>query len=465
MEKEMTIETVVKDMDRKEKGSVKLPFGEKLGYAVGDLGTNLIFQTVSMFLLFFYTDVFGIAPAAASLLFLIARIWDAVNDPMMGFMVDRSKPKGDKFRPYLLKGAIPFAVLGILCFSTPELSAGAMIVYAYITYIGLGMAQTYIGIPYGALTSAMTQDPNQRTSLTAVRMLMAVFGGLIVAMGVPYLTGVLGNGDLAKGYQLTMIIFCVTAAILYLITYKTTKERVSVEKREQLKVSEIPSVWLKNKPLIIVSLLFIVIFGNTAVTGASAKYYFDYYLNRPELFGPFTAISMLLMLICLPAVPFLSKKIGKKRILLIGLAVSTVTPVGMFFISPENITMLFVLRIIGSIGFAPLAGMIWSLVPDTVEYGELKTGKRTEGMIYAINGFFFKFGMALGGLIPGVVLQYAGYVAQSTQTDQALFAIKALMTVVPFVLLVLGIIIFSFYNLDEKKYNEVLRLLKERNAA
>lgn len=440
---------------------IKLPMSEKIGYAVGDLGTNLIFQTVAMFLLFFYTDVFGIAPAAASLLFLIARIWDAVNDPMMGFLVDRSNSKRGKFRPYLLRGAIPFAIFAILCFSTPNIPYAWKIVYAYVTYIGVGMMQTYIGIPYGALTSAMTQDPGQRTSITAIRMLLAVLGGLIVAIGVPILTQNLGGNNLAKGYQYTMMIFASIAAVLYFITYATTKERVSVEQKEKIKVSDIPKVLFKNRPLMVVSALFVIIFGNTAIMGASAKYYFDYYLERPELFGAFIAISMVFMLICLPFVPMLSKKIGKKTVLTVGLAISTVTPIGMFFLPATSITGLFIVRVIGAIGFAPLAGIIWSLVPDTIEYGELKTGKRTAGLVYAINGFFFKFGMALGGLVPGVLLQVSGYVAHAAQTPEALFAIKSLMTIVPFVLTVIGIIIFQLYNLDEKKYKEVLKQLNQ----
>jgi len=435
---------------------------EKIGYALGDLACNLIFQTISIFLLFFYTDIFGISAAAASTLFLVARLWDAINDPIMGSIVDRTHTRWGKFRPYLLFGAIPFAILGILCFSTPNLSPNGKLLYAYITYIALGMIYTVVNIPYGALTSAITQDPMERTSLSSIRMFFALVGGLTVSIGIPMLSKILGGEDPARGYQLSMAIFSLIAMVLLFITFSTTTERYSNRNSSRTSLKESLKMLAKNRPLLILSCIFVLIFGNHTISGAVGIYFFRYVLQKPAMFGLYMTLSLVVMMLGLLMIPILLKKLSKKQILYLGLTISLVKHIVCL---SSSLPVIFIGVAIGSIGFGFVIGLLWGLVPDTIEYGEYATGVRAEGMVYAIIGFAFKFGMALGGLVPGFVLQATGYMPDVMQSFTAIMGIRSLMAVIPSVLLVVTIIILRAYSLDEKAYATIIEKLQSHSIS
>lgn len=443
--------------------SERLSMKEKLGYASGDLACNLVYQAISMFLLIFYVDVFGIKPSHAAILFLVARVWDAINDPIMGMIVDKTRTRFGKFRPYLLFGAIPFGIIAVLCFSTPALSATGKLIYAYVTYISLGMIYTVVNVPYGALSSSMTQDSNDRTSLSAVRMIFANLGGVSVAILMPLLVSKFGNGDQATGYQSTMILFAIIGALLLLITFVTTKERHTAVKQESIKVKDTINMIKSNRPLIIICLLFVVLFGNMAIGGSVGTFYYTYVLdNRMDLYGLITGLGMFLNVIVIVFVPGLAKKFEKKRLLMIALLITVFRPLSMI---GGHIPLIIVGTIIGSIGSGIMSGLLWGLVPDTIEYGEWKTGVRAEGAVYAATGFFFKFGMALGGVLPGFVLEWTGYVANQPQTSTALMGINTLVIIIPTILSVLMLVIMKFYELDTETYNKILVELKGRKES
>lgn len=442
----------------------KLSMKEKIGYSLGDLAFNLVFMNLTVYLLYFYTDIFGISAAAASTLFLVARLWDAVNDPIMGALVDKTHTKWGKFRPYILFSAIPFAIMAVLTFTTPNFSYTGKLIYAYVTYIGLGMVCTIINIPYGALASAMTQEHGERGSLSAIRMLFALMGGALVVVGMPILSGILGGGNIQKGYQYTMILFAILATVLNVITFATTKERYSTPNTgTKTSFKGIVNLLKTNRPLQIICLAFLVIFGMNAIGSAMGIYYFTYYVNRPDLIPVAGALPMGVMLIVLFSVPFLLKKIDKKTMLIVGMAISLIRYIAY---ATGNIPIIFAGIIIGSIGSGMATGVMWGFVPDTIEYGEWKTGIRAEGMVYAIVGFFLKFGSALGGLVPGVVLTVTGYVAKAPeQTSTAMFGILSLVSIIPFVLTLLFIMVMKFYKLDKAQYNKILEELKARKEA
>jgi glycoside/pentoside/hexuronide:cation symporter, GPH family len=435
---------------------------EKIGYAVGDLACNLVFQTISIFLLFFYTDIFGISAAAASTLFLVARLWDAINDPIMGSIVDKTHTRWGKFRPYLLFGAFPFALFGILCFSTPDFSATGKLIYAYVTYIALGMIYTVVNVPYGALTSAITQDPKERTSLSSIRMLFALAGGLAVSMGIPSLSRLFGGDDVAKGYQMSMGLFSIIAMLLLLVTFATTKERYSSTSSPKTSLAETIKMLKDNRPLLILSGIFIVIFGNNTISGAVGIYFFRYVLQDAALFGLYMTVSLLVMMVGLLIIPLLLKKLTKKQILYLGLSIALFKHLSCL---STSLPIIFTGNVIGSIGFGFVIGLLWGLVPDTIEYGEYTRGVRAEGMIYAIIGFAFKVGMALGGLVPGFVLQASGYVPDAVQSTSAIMGIRTLMAVVPVALLLVAIFGLRFYTLDEKTYASIIEKLRTKGPA
>jgi len=448
-----------------EKTNTKVSKVEKIGYASGDLACNLIYATVSTYLLFFYTDVFGISAAAAGTMFLVVRIFDAINDPIIGSVVDRTNTRYGRFRPYLLYSAVPFAILAILCFTTPDFSEWGKLVYAYITYTLLTVVYTFINVPYGALTSAITRDNDEVVSITSVRMIFANIGGLIVSFFVPFLSTSIGDmtNNPALGWQVTMGILGVIGTLLILFTFKSTKERVKVvETQVKIKPTDIFEQLKVNRPLVVLSIFFIIIFGVNSIINSVGIYYVTYNMESPDLVKWYGLIGTLPAFAILPFIPVLNRMLGKKKLLYISLAVTIVGLLGILVTPPSVIWLILVFRLIAAAGALTAGGFMWALIPETIEYGEYKTGKRMGGLIYAIVGFFFKFGMALGGIIPGLVLTQFGYVANQTQSQTSLTGILLTTTVVPIILLVLALIDIKFYNLDEKTYNKVVKELEKR---
>ncbi|UKJ83789.1 MFS transporter (plasmid) [Priestia megaterium] len=439
---------------------------EKVGYASGDFACNLIYATVSTYLLFFYTDVFGLSAAAAGTMFLVVRVVDALADPFIGTIVDRTNSKFGRFRPYLLFGAFPFAILAILCFTTPNFSDMGKLIYAYITYVGLSLTYTTINVPYGALTSAMTRNNQEVVSITSVRMFFANLGGLIVAFFVPLLSTYLRDttGNSALGWQLTMSILGIIGAFLLIFCFKSTKERVVLQKSEEkIKLLDIFEQFRFNRPLVVLSLFFIIIFGVNSISNSVGIYYVTYNLGREDLVKWYGLLGSLPALIILPFIPRINKWIGKKKLLNFALLLNIIGLLALLIVPPSNVFLVLFCRLIAATGSVTAGAYMWALIPETIEYGEYKTGKRMGGLIYAIIGFFFKFGMALGGIVPGLILDKFGYVSNQIQTSQALTGILITTTVVPIIFLILAIIDINFYNLDEEEYAKMVRELENRD--
>ncbi|MGE7761489.1 MFS transporter [Peribacillus sp. NPDC097895] len=444
----------------------KISIFEKAGYASGDLACNLIYTTVSTYLLFFYTDVFGLSAAAASTMFLVVRIIDALADPFIGTIVDRTNSKFGRFRPYLLFGAFPFAILAILCFTTPDFSDMGKLIYAYFTYVGLSLIYTTINVPYGALTSSLTRNNQEVVSITSVRMIFANLGGLIVAFFVPLLSTYLGNtsGNTALGWQLTMGILSVIGACLLLFCFKSTKERVTLQKSEEkIKFSDIFEQFRVNRPLVVLSIFFIIIFGVNSISNSVGIYYITYNVGREDLVKWYGLLGSLPAFAILPFIPRINKWLGKKKLLNYALLLNIIGLLALLIVPPSNVFLVLLFRVIAAAGSITAGGYMWALIPETIEYGEYKTGKRLGGLIYAIIGFFFKFGMALGGIVPGLALDKFGYVANQIQTPEALTGILMTATVVPIIFLILAMIDINFYNLDEEKYEKMVRELENRD--
>ncbi|NMM62719.1 MFS transporter [Clostridium sp. P21] len=450
-----------------EKNSnAKISVREKIGYGFGDFACNLVYASISSYLLFFYTDVFGLASSAAAFMFFIVRIIDAVMDPIVGMIVDKTNTKYGKFRPFLLYGAIPFAVLAILCYSTPQLSQGGKILYAYATYIALSVCYTFVNVPYGALTSAMTQDQHESVSITTYRTFLANIGGVIVAFFVPLLANQFSKTmSLSKSWQLTMIIIATIGGVLLLICFGTTKERVQVPaSHTKIKFSDIFEQFKVNRPLVILSIFFFVIYGVKSVVNSTGIYYVTYYVGRPELVKWYSGIGTLPALFVIPFIPWLSRKLTKKQLMTLSIATDIIGMVGLFVFPSNWITAIFISRGIAAVGNGMISAFMWALIPETVEYGEWKTNKRLGGMIYAVIGFFFKCGNALGGMIPGLVLSMSGYVAKQAQTPTALNGILIATAVIPICLYIIAIVCMRFYNLDKETYARISQELQERNA-
>ena len=444
----------------------KIKMKEKVGYATGDLACNFIYQTVSSYLLFFYTDVFGITAAAAGLMFLVVRLIDAVLDPFIGAVIDKTNTKYGRFRPYLLYGAFPFAGVAILCFTTPGFSDPMKLVYAYATYILLSITYSAINIPYAALTSAITQDNKEVVSLTSVRMLFGNMGGLIVSFGVPLLAGIFTNmtGETGSGWQITMSIMGITGALLLIYSFYNTKERVPLNHSKEAEIN-FKDIWVQlktNRPLIIVCFFFILNFGVNSIVNSVGIYYVTYNVAKPELVKWYGLMGTLPALILMPLMPMMYKWMGKKKLLFTALGLKAIGLIALFLIPPTMVPLVFAGRLIAALGTITAGAFTWALIPETIDYGEYKTGKRASGIIYALVGFFFKFGMAIGGIVPGLLLANFGYIANQAQTSEALNGILITMTVIPAVFVIIELVAIFFYNLDEKEHKRILSVIKSR---
>lgn len=460
-------------------GFYKLSWMQRIGFGSGDLAQNLIYQTISMYLLFFYTNVFGIKPAAAAVMFLVVRLVDVIWDPIVGAWVDKHNPRLGKYRSYLVLGGIPLTVLAILCFWN---GASGSLIYAYVTYVGMSLCYTLVNVPYGALNSSLTRDTNEITVLTSTRMFMANLGGLAVSMGIPALVALLSKGEStgAQGLSsdpaawfISMTIYAVAGLLLLVFCFSQTKERVVMDKAEaaNVKVSDLWMEFARNRPLRVLAFFFITAFAMMSVGNAAGSYYMTYNIaGTTAQLSVFMGLGSIPAFIFMPLVPAIKRKVGKRGMFYIFLGTAIVGMVMLYLVSVipalrSQMWLVFLAQFIKSTGVIVATGYMWALVPEVVAYGEYKTGRRIAGIVNALTGIFFKAGMALGGVIPGLVLSFVKFDASApVQTPLAEQGILWLICVIPSLLLLLAMFIISRYELTDEYMDEINKKIEERNA-
>ena len=470
--------------NNESKGFYKLSWAQRIGFGAGDMAQNLIYQTISIWLLFFYTNVFGLDPGAAALMFLIVRLVDVLWDPIVGTIVDKGNPKWGKYRSWLVLGGIPLVGLAILCFYN---GFSGSLVYAYITYVGMSMCYTLVNVPYGALNASLTRDTEEITILTSTRMFMANLGALcvkslplIIALFAPKvlnpetgkMTAVYNTPDAAQAWFITMTIFALAGLALLFFCFFQCKERVVMDAKESanVKVSDLWMEFGRNKPLRVVAFFFITAFAMMSVSNAADAYFMTFNVGAtPLLTTLFMWLGTIPAFIFMPLVPAIKRKIGKKGMFYLFLGVAIVGMILMYtFVSipatKSNFVLLCIAQFVKSTGIITATGYMWALVPEVIAYGEYTTGKRIAGIVNALTGIFFKAGMALGGVVPGLVLAWVGFNADATtQTPLALQGILWLVCVIPAILLLLAIWIISKYDLSDEKMDEINKEIEARH--
>ena len=470
--------------NNESKGFYKLSWAQRIGFGAGDMAQNLIYQTISIWLLFFYTNVFGLDPGAAALMFLIVRLVDVLWDPIVGTIVDKGNPKWGKYRCWLVLGGIPLVGLAILCFYN---GFSGSLVYAYITYVGMSMCYTLVNVPYGALNASLTRDTEEITILTSTRMFMANLGALcvkslplIIALFAPKvlnpetgkMTAVYNTPDAAQAWFITMTIFALAGLALLFFCFFQCKERVVMDAKESanVKVSDLWMEFGRNKPLRVVAFFFITAFAMMSVSNAADAYFMTFNVGAtPLLTTLFMWLGTIPAFIFMPLVPAIKRKIGKKGMFYLFLGVAIVGMILMYtFVSipatKSNFVLLCIAQFVKSTGIITATGYMWALVPEVIAYGEYTTGKRIAGIVNALTGIFFKAGMALGGVVPGLVLAWVGFNADATtQTPLALQGILWLVCVIPAILLLLAIWIISKYELSDEKMDEINKEIEARH--
>ena len=367
------------------KGFYKLSWLQRIGFGSGDLAQNLIYQTVCMYLLIFYTNVYGLDPGVAAVMFLIVRIVDVVWDPVVGAFIDKHNPRRGKYRSYLIFGGIPLTGFAVLCFWD---GFSGSLAYAYFTYVGLSVCYTLVNVPYGALNASLTRDTDEITVLTSVRMFLANVGGLAVAYGVPVMVkwfspdGKINTAESAGAWFSTMAIYAAAGLALLAFCYSQSRERVVMDNKETagVKVSDLWLEFRRNRPLRVLAFFFVTAFAMMAVGNSAGSYYMIYNVQAPDMLPYFMALGSVPAFIFMPLVPAIKRWLGKKRMFYVFLTVAIVGMALLYAISvvpalKSQVWLVMVAQFVKSTGVIVATGYMWALVPEVISYGEYTHGK------------------------------------------------------------------------------------------
>lgn len=453
----------------------RISIKEKVGYSLGDTASNLFFQTFILFITFFYTDVFGISAKAVGIMFLVTKIWDAINDPMMGMIADRTETRWGKFRPYIFWFAIPFGIIGVLTFTTPNLSPTGKLIYAYITYTLLMMLYTVINVPYSALMGVITSNARIRTVVSQFRFVAAFIGGLIVQYSVLRMVKRFGGGNEALGWQLAMAVLSSLAVILFFITFATTKERVKPPKGQKTTLKSDLRDLFNNKPWLLIGGATVFQLTYILIRTSCIMYYFTYFVQDQQvtLLGRtysfsyqgmvstfFMAGSVVTILGSLLASWF-SKVLGKRNTYAGFLGASGIFAALFYFLSPNDVILMFVFQFLVSFALGPVSVLQWAMYTDTADYSELTTGRRATGLVMSASLFALKLGVALGSSILAWTLAAYGYQPNVQQTATSLQGIRLAISIYAAIPALIGAGIMFFYPLTNEK---MVYIEKELNA-
>lgn len=458
-----------------------LSFREKIGYGFGDAAASMFWKLFSMYLLFFYTDVFGLPAAVVGTMFLVTRIWDAANDVIMGMIADRTRSRWGKFRPYILFLAIPFALFGILTFSTPDLGLQGKIIYAYITYSLMMMVYTAINVPYASLLGVMTSDPGERTSLASYRMLFGFAGSVLVLGAVEPLVGVFENlfhGDAAtsKAWQVAAAVFGCLSVIFFFLNFKWTRERIKPKTDKNSLKSDLRDL-VGNRPWFILLGAGISTLIFNSIRDGSVIYYFKYFIADQEAVRAdwinvtFTYSTIYLVIgqsaniIGVLFAKRISGRFGKKRTFFFAMVIAASLSLVFYLLTMEQLVLIFLLQFLISMCAGIIFPLLWSMFADIADYSEWKTGRRATGLIFSSSSMSQKMGWTLGGALTGWLLAFFGFEANVVQSEESLNGIRMMMSIFPAIGALLSAVLIYRYKLSDAFMQRVIKELAGKREA
>lgn len=441
----------------------KVTGSQYLGHALGGLGQNIIFGLWSGYMMIFYTDVFGLSAGIVGLLFLVSRLWDGINDPLMGIIADRTRTKWGRFRPWLVFMMVPIGVCLVLNFYVPNISGKALIIYAFVTYILMSMAFTAVDVPYWSLPAAMTEDPNTRTKIFSISRLTTTFASILVGALVIPLVNVIGKGDMANGFRGVAIVFAIVGSVLYLSSFVLVKEHVPAS-TEKFVFKKAIKALTANKPLVII--LFCSLISTTMLTMRMniQNYYAQYNLGSLDLVPILSVIGLPGIVIGALTAPLLAKKLGKKRVLIVSNIFTLIAGVVFYFVGYSNVTLVIAMMGLLMLPIGINMVLTSAMIADTIEYAEWKTGQRNEGLISSTQTLAAKFSMAIAGGLVGLILVVTNYTPNVQQSVQTLDALHATMSLFLAFGALISLIPLKFYDLTEEKHAEIVDILRERRV-
>lgn len=456
----------------------RLSMREKLAFGCGDFASVLFWQTFMRYLPFYYTDVFGISAGVLASLLFFSRMFDGINDPLIGVWADRTESRWGKFRPFILFGCVPFAIMGVLTFTTPNIGDTGKIWWAFITYNGLMVMYTVVNIPYTALMGVMTNNPVERTRLSSVKFIFAFSAGLVISWSLLRMVKAIGGSDISRtGWSITWMIVGAVAVGFFLITVFGTKERIKPAHDPNTSVVRDLKFLVTNRPwlLLLCTTLTWILF--IALRSSVSAHYFKYYIFNgedisltfmgmsytfTELISDFNTLGQGASVAGVVLAMIFAAKLPKKSMFIGLFVLQILTTASYLFLQPGQLGAIFILEIVGNFFGAPLPVLMWAMYADTADYGEWKTGRRTTALVFSASTMSQKYGWALAGAGAFALLQAVGFVANEIPSDAVKQSLVHLMSIYPSILGVISISIFLLYPLSEKRMEEINNELDER---
>lgn len=457
----------------------KINLREKIGYGFGDMASSMFWKLFGSYLMIFYTDVFGLPAAVVGTMFLITRVWDSAFDPLVGIVADRTNTRWGKFRPYLLFLALPFGIIGVITFFTPDFDYTGKIVYAYITYSLMMMVYSAINVPYASLLGVMSPDPKERNVLSTFRMTFAYIGSFIALLLFMPMVNFFSNNakDIESqqyGWFMSVVVIAVLCAVLFYLCFAFTKERVKPIKEKQAPLKDDLKDLLRNKPWWILLGAGVAALVFNSIRDGATVYYFKYYIVEDNfgtvnlfsipfvLSGLYLAIGQAANIIGVILAAPVSNRIGKRHTYMGAMIIATVLSIIFYWLDKDNLGLIFTLQILISICAGSIFPLLWSMYADCADYSELKTGNRATGLIFSSSSMSQKFGWAIGSAVTGWLLGYFGFQANEVQSAETINGIKMFLSFLPAIGTTLSVIFIYFYPLTENKLKEITAELEEK---
>jgi glycoside/pentoside/hexuronide:cation symporter, GPH family len=441
----------------------KLSIKEKVGYSLGDLAANFIFQAMLALQLDFYTNTFGLTGYQAGTLFLVVGLSVACLNPVMGMIADRTNSKWGKFRPWLLWTAVPFGIIGVLTFTTPNLAPGLKIIYAWITYALLRVIYTVNNVPYASLTAVMTEDPDERTSIASYRNFAANTAGFIVsALAVP-LVAFLGRGNDARGYQLTMGALSLLSVVFFIITFFVTKERIQPDPKQKSSLGQDLSDLFTNRSWIVLFLATLFYFAAIVVRGNVMLPYFRFVAGNANLFAWFNGFGLAALLLGVTFSTAVSRRLGKRTLFGASMALTGLLALALYIIPSHATYTIIAVEVLRQFAYGLSGPILWAMMGDVADYGEWKTGRRATGTVTSGVVFALWAGLALGGAIAGWLFSAYGFVSKAAvQSAHAQAGIVLTASVYASLFFFAVAVCLIFYPLSRERNIEIASELIER---
>ena len=448
---------------------------EKIGYGFGDMASSMFWKLFGSYLMIFYTDVFGMPAAVVGTMFLITRVWDSAFDPIIGIIADRTQSRWGKFRPYLLYLAIPFAVIGVLTFTTPDFGDGGKGIYAYFTYSLMMMVYSAINVPYASLLGVMSPEPKDRNMLSTYRMTFAYIGSFIaLLLFMPMVNRFSMGHDEQHGWMMSVIVIAVLCALLFYGCFAWTTERVKPIKEQQNSLKSDLQDLLHNRPWWILLGAGVAALVFNSIRDGATVYYFKYYVVEEEyasislfgisfvLSGLYLAVGQAANIVGVVLAAPLSNRIGKKKTYMWAMSIATVLSVIFYWFDKEQLMLMFIFQVLISICAGSIFPLLWSMYADCADYSELKTGNRATGLIFSSSSMSQKFGWAIGSAVTGWLLAFYGFEANAVQGEEAIHGIRMFLSWLPAMGTVLSVIFISLYPLSEKEMRKITNQLNDK---